>query len=54
MTVLFPFDRLQRPRPWAVPSGGAVTDSLFQEIDLRTGLVRRSGTASTTCRSAEL
>jgi hypothetical protein len=23
------------------PSGGAVTDSLFQEIDLRTGLVRR-------------
>ena len=23
------------------PSGGAVTDSVFQEVDLRTGLVRR-------------
>lgn len=27
------------------PSGGAVTDSLFQEIDLRTGLVRREWTS---------
>jgi hypothetical protein len=26
------------------PSGGAVTDSIFQEIDLHTGLVRRSAT----------
>jgi len=27
------------------PSGGAVTDSIFQEIDLRTGLVRREWTS---------
>jgi hypothetical protein len=27
------------------PSGGAVTDSLFQEIDLKTGLVRREWTS---------
>ncbi len=27
------------------PSGGAVTDSLFQEIDVRTGLVRREWTS---------
>ncbi len=30
------------------PSGGAVTDSRFQEIDLKTGLVRREWIASTT------
>jgi Arylsulfotransferase (ASST) len=27
------------------PSGGAVTDSIFQEVDLRTGLVRREWTS---------
>ena len=30
------------------PSAGAVTDAIFQEIDLKTGLVRREWTASTT------
>ena len=27
--------------PWGGPRAGAVTDTLFQEVDLRTGLVRR-------------
>lgn len=36
------FDPIQcNLSPWGGPHGGAVTDSLFQEVDLRTGLVRR-------------
>ena len=40
LTVVQP-DPVQPVVRWAGPSGGAVTDSLFQEIDLKTGLVRR-------------